>query len=519
MLPIIDLPRWFLEVGFVAYAVAVTVIVVLERRKPTATLALILSMIFIPIVGLLVYLLFSRRRVRRRQRKRQRRAIDPLEGTRNMAVLGDLPADLPERQRGLVRLALETAAAPLRRADRVTLLPDASTAYQALLDEIRGAKRCIHMEFYIWKDDRVGREVTRLLTERARDGVEVRVLYDHVGALGLPSEHFSDLRSAGGKVAIFGRLRLPFRMRPARVNFRNHRKIMTVDNQVGFVGGSNIADEYFGEAAEGGWRDLLVRMEGDAVIGLEATFVEDWLASTGEVFGLAGEKSSKADGIDGRKPARKRPWDSNHPGEEALRKANPFTPVPETPIESSGPLVQVIPSGPDLQLASSIQAQFSAAVAAAQSRAWIATPYLIPDEPLMLILRTAALRGVDVRILVPTSEQNDQRLVALASRSYFDELLEVGCQIFEYQPGMLHAKYLIADEVAAIGSANMDVRSFFLNYEITAMFYDARVTEGLARIFEEDLEQAREVTARARIGAPLSSRFAESFARVLSPLL
>jgi cardiolipin synthase len=519
MPPFIELPRWFIEVGFVAYAVAVVVVVVLERRRPTATLALILSMIFVPVAGLLVYLLFSRRRVRRRQRNRQRRAIDPLEGTRNLAVLDGLPAGLPERQRGLVRLALETAAAPLRRADRVTLLPSATEAYDALLEAIRGAERCVHLEFYIWKDDHVGRQVTALLTQRAAEGVDVRVLYDHVGSLGLATEHFTKLRQAGGHVAIYGRLRMPFRLRPSRVNFRNHRKLVTIDNRIGFVGGSNIATEYFGEHGEGGWRDLMVRVEGDAVIGLEATFLEDWLASTGDVVDLAGKKPTKAEGVDGRKPARKRAWDANHPGEQALRDANPFAPMPEGPIASDGPLVQMIPSGPDLQIAASIQAQFTATVAAAQTRAWIATPYFIPDEPLMLILRTAALRGVDVRILVPTAEHNDQHLVALASRSYFDELLEVGCRIFEYLPGMLHAKYLIADEVAAIGSANMDVRSFFLNYEITAMFYDEPITDSLAAIFEEDLEQAREVTARDRLTTSLPSRFYESFARVLSPLL
>jgi cardiolipin synthase len=186
---------------------------------------------------------------------------------------------------------------------------------------------------------------------------------------------------------------------------------------------------------------------------------------------------------------------------------------------SRGPLVQVIPSGPDIPVADAIAAQFSAAIAQAQERAWMATPYFIPDEPLMLILRTAALRGVDVRLLVPHPLRSDNRLVAVASRSYYDDLLEVGCRVYEYEAGMLHAKYLIVDEVAAIGSANMDVRSFYINYEITAMFYDAVVASELAMVFAHDLDRAHEIRATERIALPLHQRMLENFARVLSPLL
>ena len=520
MLPDLQVSRWLLELAFVVYAVAVTAFVVLERRRPSATLALIMALIFVPVVGMAAYLLFSRQRVRRRLRQRQRRAVNPVDGTRNVANLEDLPEGLPPLQAGLVRLALRTAAAPLRRADDIELLTEPEQTLEAMCSAIRSAQRSVHLEFYIWRDDESGRIITDLLAERARAGVKVRVLYDHLGSLSLGSGHFAALREAGGEVAIFGPLRLPVRLGRSRVNFRNHRKIMTIDGQIGFVGGLNIGDEYLGKrAAEVGWRDLFVRLEGDAVVGLEATFLEDWLSTTGEVVDLAGSRPAEAAGIDGRQPARARPWHRRHPGEKALQRANPFAPLPDRPVISSGPLVQVIPSGPDIPVTSAIAAQFSAAIATAQYRAWIATPYLIPDEPLMLILRTAALRGVDVRILVPEPRKNDQPLVAIASRSYYDELIEVGCRVFEYQPGMLHSKYLIVDEVSAIGSANMDVRSFHINYEITAMFYDAAVTARLAEVFEGDLEQAEEITARSRVGLALTSRLAESFARVLSPLL
>ena len=184
---------------------------------------------------------------------------------------------------------------------------------------------------------------------------------------------------------------------------------------------------------------------------------------------------------------------------------------------SSGPLVQIIPSGPDVKVASAIASQFTAAIACAQQRCWLATPYFIPDEALKLTLRTAALRGVDVRILLPS--QGDVRLVALASRTYHEALLEVGCRIFEY-PEMLHSKYLVVDDsLAAIGSANMDVRSFYLNYEVTAMFYDEGVNEQLASLFQSDLEHAEELSRDKLRRGNRVQRLSESFARVLSPLL
>jgi cardiolipin synthase len=179
----------------------------------------------------------------------------------------------------------------------------------------------------------------------------------------------------------------------------------------------------------------------------------------------------------------------------------------------------VIPSGPDLPVVSVIAAQLSAAIASAMQRVWLATPYFVPDEPLLFNLRIAALRGVDVRILVPASEHNDVRLVAWAGRSYYDEVLAAGARIFEYQRGMLHSKYLIADELCAIGSANMDVRSFHINYEVTGMFYDPQLTSELCAIFCEDLGHAREVTRASRAAPSLAVRLCESTARVLSPLL
>ena len=515
-----DLPRWSMELAFAVYVVVVSGLVVLERRKPTATLALLLALVFVPVIGLISYLVLSRTRVRRRRVERSRRPVLPIEQTASIAKLEALPKAMPPVQRRLVRLAMSSAAAPLRRTERVVLLETAPDAFAAFKRAITGAARCVHCQFYIWKDDTTARSITAMLTERAENGVTVRVLIDHLGSLGLPDSHFARLKAAGGRVELYAPLRLPVLRR--RINFRNHRKIMTIDGNVGFLGGLNIADEYLGPSDL--WRDLHVELDGDAVIGLDAIFLEDWLQTTGEVVDLAGISRHRGETFDARRPlpregARWKRGSTPQYAEQAA-SVNPFAELPHRPMASDGPLVQIVPSGPDTAVVGVIGAQFTAAIASAGHRAWIATPYFIPDEPLMLALRTAALSGIDVRLLVPRPDHNDQQIVAWAARSYYDECLAAGIRIFEYTPGMLHAKYLIVDDVVcAIGSANMDIRSFHLNYEVTAMFYAAKVTDALAAIYQRDLGCADEVTLAKRANPSLRVRLSESLARILSPLL
>jgi len=478
-----SIPRWVGEALFVLYLGLGIGFVVLERRHPRTTLSWILALILLPVVGLVAYLVLGRRPYRRHVKRCRRRREAVNLAMQQVGRLDRLPDELSGPERGLVQLALRSAAAPLRRAARVDILEAGEEAFEAIYSAIADAREHVHLQFYIWKDDRSGRKLTELLTRKAREGVAVRVLCDHVGSFALPSSHFAPLIDAGGDVAWFARL-FAAGFRRARANFRNHRKLVSVDSRVGFVGGLNVADEYLSGDRDGGlWRDLFVRMEGDAVIGIETVFDGDWLDAHGS--------SPEADLVVGRPP-------------EGLDSR-------------SGPLVQVIPSGPDVRSADAISAQFSSAIGTAMRRCWIVTPYLVPDEPLNLSLQTAAMRGVDVRLLVPG--RSDVPLVRWASRSYYDDLLEAGCAIYEY-PDMLHSKYLLADEsVAAIGSANMDIRSFHLNYEVTAMFYDRGVTQALAASFERELRDAVRIGRHDRSRVPGAARAVESFARLLSPLL
>lgn len=489
--------RWLLELAFVGYVVIISGFLLLERRRPAATLAWLFALVFLPVAGLFAYVLIGRRRVRRRRRLRERRGVNPTDATRHMANIEESPEGLAEPMRGLVRMAVRTAAAPLRRANTVEVLHSPAGAFEAMEEAIAGAEHRIHAEFYIWRGDETGQKLIELLTERARAGVKVRLLYDDFGSLGTRRDHFRPLVQAGGEVAAYGRLRFRLHLSRSRAQFRNHRKLLGIDGRVGFMGGINIGNEYRGIDRRGRrWNDMLVRFDGDAVLSTEAIFLEDWLTATGDLLEL----------------------DTDLPRANASGLA--LSDRPDTPAQSTGPLLQIIPSGPDVSLVPTIATQFAGAIGSASSRVWIATPYFVPDEPLNVLLRTAALRGVDVRILVPAAENNDSRLVALAGRSYFDELLGAGCRIFEFLPGMLHAKYMVVDDcVSAIGSANMDVRSFYINYEVTAMFYDAGVTEDVAAVFERDLADSREVDCADRTALSTPVRLAEAAARLLSPLL
>ncbi len=545
--------RLLLELGFILYALVAAVLIIHERRRPAATLAWLAGLIFLPVLGVFLYLVFGRLHVRRALRRRRRRRANPTEATRDQAAIETCPEDLPESTRGLIRLALNTAAAPLRHADDVRVLSPPRVAFDAMERAIQGARRRIHVEFYIWRDDETGRRWVELLRERAQAGVLVRVLVDDVGAMGTPARLFEPLREAGGEVLRWGRLRLSRRLAQLRhrINYRNHRKLLTIDGRVGFLGGVNIGDEYLGRGpTPRPWSDLQVELTGDAVLGLDAIFYEDWVKAhePGALRALAGTLSSSltrslrktplplAD--DEEAPARDDPGSSRSLSEsltqsltqsqlqqqlqrkEAALDAGLDDLLGRARIGSTGALVQIIPSGPDLLDTATIAAQYLAAIATAQRRCWIATPYLIPDELLKATLQTAALRGVDVRILVPAAEHNDSWFVALAARSYFDPLLESGCRLFEFTRGMLHSKFLIIDDrLVAIGSPNMDIRSFYLNYEVTGLFYGPELVGVLEREFEAELAGSTEVTPESRAGLPLRQQLGESFARLLSPLL
>ncbi|MDQ3365137.1 MAG: cardiolipin synthase [Myxococcota bacterium] len=470
---------WSLLFGSLAvvWACVMAVVIVLQRRSPAATIAWLLVLALFPFVGYLIYRMIGPRRLERRKLRRRltRKLVDEATGT-----LAEIESESPLRHRDqLARVAIMAGEAPPLRAESVTLYVDGATKYQAVSDAIAAARHHVHVEYYIWEDGEVGRRLRDQLVERARAGVEVRVLVDGTGSFGVRGAFFDPLRAAGGEVAWFNPLSLFVSRR--RADFRSHRKIVVCDGSVGFTGGMNIADaqtaEYAGAAA---WRDTHVRIVGSAVRALQRVFAEDWMYAT----------------------------------ERALAGGESYYPVPVT---EGCEVVQIVASGPDLDTFA-IHAVFFAAINQAVSRVWLTTPYFVPDDAMLTALISAALRGVDVQVIVPA--RGDSRVVDLAARSYFPEVLAAGVRVFEYGPPFIHAKTLVIDgDVAIIGTANLDNRSFKLDFEVEAVVYgDVHATE-LAAAFLTDLERCREVTRAATEGQPFFTRLGQAGARLLSPLL
>jgi cardiolipin synthase len=342
---------------------------------------------------------------------------------------------------------------------------------------IAAARHHVHVETYIYDRDATGRRILDLLIERARAGVEVRLLVDSAGAAA-NARFLAPLVAAGGHAAQFNPPRLELRWL-RWINFRTHRKILIVDGAVGFLGGMNVSDaQTVGKDGEPPWRDTDLRLTGDAVHALQRTFFENWHFTAGPVEIAPGH----------------------------------FPPLPRGPLR-----LQILRSGPDRDVYPIHEFTFTA-IAGADERVWITTAYLIPDEPLLVALRAAAHRGVDVRVLVP--ERGDSRVVAAAARAFFDDLLAAGVRIWEYGPAMLHAKTMIVDrELAVVGSANFDNRSFRLSFEVAAAIYGRDTAERLAVHFLRDLQSATELNRVQLATRPFAYRLLESGARLFAGIL
>ena len=507
-------------VEFVAGAalhVAVVVSILMgQRRQPTATLAWLLTVTLIPFAGAVLYLLIGRTRTLRIVRRTKRaadelRGIFEARGAKLWQPRSDA-ADLEPRTRTMLELAeklVSSTPGALAKRDprrpclahasygnRVEMLVNGAAFYRALFEAIASAERQVHVQFYIIQPDESGISLRDRLADAASRGLEVRVLYDAVGSSRLGAAFWRPLTDAGGSVAVFNPVSfLTSRLRRRdRIDFRNHRKLVIVDGSVGFTGGINIGREYLGLDPEfGHWRDTHLRVEGPAVLSMQEVFALDW----------------------------------NVACEERCEYAGWFV-LPE--VHSEGALVQIVDSGPDSEWAPVEQIYFQA-IACAEKRLWLSTPYFVPSAAIEASLIAAAMRGVDVRLLVP--RRPDSVIVGLASHTYFDLLLRAGARVFLYEglrrsrfgraaarQGFLHAKTMVVDSwMATVGSANMDMRSFRLNFELNAFVYDPAFCDGMAAQFELDLAHASELTGDDLRDAPYPRRLAQQTARLMSPLL
>jgi cardiolipin synthase A/B len=452
----------------------------LLKKRPSATLAWLWAILFIPFVGPLVYCLFGTDRLKRRRLKRRRWYSAWPSSQRPPASATDTATalsiqHLPIRERQFLQLLSRINQLPSSSAEELRILRDATEFYPALEQRIREAKHHVHLEFYIWRGDATGERFLRVLADAVRRGVTVRLLLDGVGSFGLRRRQLNDFRAAGGRLAWFQGLD-PRRGRFV-LNLRNHRKLQIIDGTTAFVGGMNIGREYEGlDPLFGHWRDVQVEAIGSVVQALQEVFADDWFFATGEKI-----------------------------------------PEQPAPVHRAAYPIHVIVGGAD-RANEPMSKSVVSLLHEATTRVWIATGYFVPDDVLLAALELAASRGVDVRLLV--AEKSDHWWLVIAGRSYYEELLAAGVRIFEYSAGTNHAKITVADEHwAMVGSANLDYRSMRLNFELNLLFRSPEHNAALARILEHDFAACQEIDPAVFARRPFRRRLAEAALRPLSPML
>ncbi|GEL77151.1 cardiolipin synthase [Tenuibacillus multivorans] len=462
-------------------AVLIGFMIFIENRNPSETLNWLLIFALFPVFGFFFYLFFGRDYKKKKRYKEKQvideRAFNRVEG--HYSIEDHELNQMGDHQRMLFRLAQHLGNTPVSFNTETKILTNGRETFPAIIDELNKAEHHIHMEYYIVRDDEIGNTIKDILIEKAQAGVEVRFLYDAVGSWQLSSKFKDELHKAGVHLKAFSPVKLPFIGN--RINFRNHRKIIVIDGKIAFVGGLNIGDEYLGKNKYyGDWRDTHLYVRGEAVRSLQTIFLQDW----------------------------------NHETGEYLLKPDYLS--PEILDDDFGG-VQMITSGPDNQWETIKKLYFSMIISAKKS-IWIASPYFIPDDDILTAMKVASLSGVDVRLLMP--KRPDKRIVFHASRSYFPEMMDAGVKIYEYVDGFLHSKIVVVDhELASIGTSNMDMRSFHLNFEVNAFLFRTESTNKIVRDFKEDFLKSKEIDPEEFKNRSIFVRVMESLFRLLSPLL
>lgn len=465
------------------YLVAIFVIsfyIMLENRSSTNTILWISFVFFVPIVGYFFYIYsgqLTRQGLLFHDKRKKADAVfeeeEPLAKRRNELALNDA-------QISVSKVVQAMADTPVRTNNEVEVLTNGKEAFPEIREKLRNATSFIHMVYYLFNSDETGKEIRDILIEKAQEGVTVRLLFDSAGSLKLKKKDIQMMRDAGVHVHVF--LPLSSALLTQTFNFRNHRKIIVIDNEVGFVGGMNIGDEYHGISKEfPNWRDTHLMVRGMAIKELHLTFLMDWWYITKE--NIIHEYSQK----------------------------------PVAQPDEGSKCMQVVPSGPHNhhQIMRDV---YTALINSAKDSVMIATPYFVPSREIHSALRIAAQRGVEVKLLIPNI--SDSWLAYYAGHSYFEELLEDGIEIFLYEKDFMHHKIMIIDDhTASVGTANMDVRSFYLNFEVNVLLYDGKPVKKLIRNYQDDLKESRKIDYDQFHKRSTKEKAKESLARLFSPVL
>ena len=459
--------------------IAVAIIhVVLDNRQPAKTMAWAMVIFFVPVVGVVFYLFFGMNH--RKEKLISQRSVDQLSKRSMLGFVEQHDLHVPERYKPLVDLFVNQNLSLPFKDNQVDIMTDGYAFFPELLKDIAAARHHIHIDMYIIEDDALGRLMTDALIDKAKSGVEVRIIYDDVGCWKVKHSFFEKMRESGIEIVPFLPVRFP--SFTSKVNYRNHRKLVVIDGVIGYVGGMNIALRYVKGTGSQPWRDTMLRLTGGIVYSLQRSFLVDWYFV-----------------------------------DRTLISDRKYYPPLDTTVENSC-LAQLVTSGPTAKYPEIMQG-YVRAITAARHYVYIETPYFLPNEPVLFALKTAAMAGVDVCLLCPY--HSDARYTEWASRSYLRELSEAGARIFLYETGFMHSKLMIVDDsLSTCGSTNVDFRSFENNFELNVFIYDEGTALRLKKIFHDDLSHSIPLTSIPSWNRPhFFKRLWESFARLLSPLL
>jgi len=384
-----------------------------------------------------------------------------------------------DNQLNLIKMLYKNSESLGYSNNKIRVLSNGEITFDAFFEAIRNAKDHIHIEFFIFGDDKISNQLRELLIIKAKEGVRVRMIYDYLGSFDLSEKYLKSLRDAGVYVRSFLPFRFRFHFSNSKINYRNHRKIVIVDGKIGFTGGLNFADRYIYGNTLGRWRDTFICIEGSAVHGLQLLFLDDWYFVEQKFI------------VDAKYFPEPQKYDDN--------------------------LVQIVSSGPDSDWEAIMQG-FSAAIISATKYVYIHTPYFMPNDIIASCIVMAALSGVDVRLMIPT--RSDSRFSDASTSSYLGQMLEAGVRIFRYKKGFLHSKAIVIDDfISIVGSCNIDERSFVHNFEVNAFIYEQKTALHLKELFMKDVEESDEMTLDSWNNRKRRQKLKESFARLFSPLL
>lgn len=477
LFPYADIVYNILMVLYALTVLTVIIVVLSENRNPVKSMAWVLVLVLLPVLGLVIYLIFGRSLkgmslISRSHLRELRRMIDLPDAV-------EYEGDLTDDSRQIISLVNKLVGPHLFVGNDIDVFTSGYDKFEALKRDILAARDYIHIQYFILENDKTGAELIQLLLDKAQEGVQVRVLYDYVGSFYFRPRVLKRMRDAG--IEIHPYLKLTFMHFAFRLNWRNHRKIVVIDGRVGYVGGMNIADRYvIGDKKWLPWRDTHLRISGEAVAALEYSFVIDWDFTTRQLLTVP-----------------------------TMQYAEP----PASPDY----LVQMMASGPTNRW-NNISFVFFKAITLAKRCVYIQSPYFLPSDSLLRALQSAALAGIDVKLMIP--RQSDSEMLRLATGSYIKQCLQSGIKIYLYEPTIMHAKVLIVDdEFVTTGSTNFDFRSFEHNFEFNALIYSKDFNQKMKGSFEADMEQCTRLTLAQWKKRPIMQKALESMVRLISPIL